>query len=417
LAQVILKVYQQGEGKLLRLLFYPTFYLKPGFTALTGCTFHASIDPDLQESGGAGQIAMAYDPNGQRVLKVDPNGSKTYYVQDAVGKAFAVYGGDGNVDQYFIYGNDCLGEFNLAGVGYKYYIKDHLGSTRATVNASGTVQDYYDYYPFGMIQRSGQLSFGARFTFTAKELDSGTNWYYFGKRYYDPAIGRFLSPDRFADMYPSLSPYQYAANNPLRFIDVNGDSLILTGSQEDINKFTEISNNALGGFYNVTTDENGLVVVNATDKVGPMTQQQQAFHEALMGAASFDEYAVNIGLVSGTDILVGSYHFEQIDMADIAQFGNGPFASSAGALGHEIVEQTWKQIKGYSAKYAHEEAIGFENRINASIRGADNFAWPNIKMMRPGIFSGNFSVRYSKGNINGVVKFWLRNNNITRVIQ
>lgn len=50
------------------------------------------------------------------------------------------------------------------------------------------------------------------------------NWYYFGARYYDPEIGRFLSVDRFAEIYPSLSSYQYARNNPLLFIDVNGDS-------------------------------------------------------------------------------------------------------------------------------------------------------------------------------------------------
>jgi hypothetical protein len=52
-------------------------------------------------------------------------------------------------------------------------------------------------------------------------------------RYYDARIGRFLTQDRYAAKAKSLSPYHYTANNPLRFIDVNGDSLQLTGKFSD----------------------------------------------------------------------------------------------------------------------------------------------------------------------------------------
>ena len=52
------------------------------------------------------------------------------------------------------------------------------------------------------------------------------NYNDFGARYYDADVGRFLAVDRFADKYPSLTPYQYAANNPVFFVDSNGDSLI-----------------------------------------------------------------------------------------------------------------------------------------------------------------------------------------------
>ena len=61
--------------------------------------------------------------------------------------------------------------------------------------------------------------------FTGKERDVETGFDYFGARYYASGIGRFLTTDRFAHKYPNLTPYQYAANNPIRFIDVNGDSL------------------------------------------------------------------------------------------------------------------------------------------------------------------------------------------------
>jgi len=50
--------------------------------------------------------------------------------------------------------------------------------------------------------------------------------YDYGARMYDPWLGRFPTHDRFAEKYFSLSPYGYAANNPLKYIDHNGDSLV-----------------------------------------------------------------------------------------------------------------------------------------------------------------------------------------------
>jgi len=61
-----------------------------------------------------------------------------------------------------------------------------------------------------------------RYKFTGKERDSETNYDYFGARYYDPKIGRFLSVDPMTHMRASLTPYNYVQNNPLRRIDHKG---------------------------------------------------------------------------------------------------------------------------------------------------------------------------------------------------
>jgi RHS repeat-associated protein len=47
----------------------------------------------------------------------------------------------------------------------------------------------------------------------------------YGMRMYDNSIGRFTTTDRFADKYATMSPYQYGANNPIKYIDVNGDNI------------------------------------------------------------------------------------------------------------------------------------------------------------------------------------------------
>ncbi len=51
---------------------------------------------------------------------------------------------------------------------------------------------------------------------------TGVSYSYFGARYYDPNISIWLSVDPLSDKYPSLSPYTYTANNPIRLIDPNG---------------------------------------------------------------------------------------------------------------------------------------------------------------------------------------------------
>jgi RHS repeat-associated protein len=76
-----------------------------------------------------------------------------------------------------------------------------------------------------------------KFRYNGKELQnkefsdgSGLEEYDYGARYYDCQIGRFTTKDKFSEKYVSLSPYQYATNDPIKNIDVNGDSTWTTTS-------------------------------------------------------------------------------------------------------------------------------------------------------------------------------------------
>jgi RHS repeat-associated protein len=71
--------------------------------------------------------------------------------------------------------------------------------------------------------RSGNFGSGdARYKYTTKERDVESGYDYFGARYYDSRIGRWMSVDPKAKESPESSPYLYVADNPLRGIDPDG---------------------------------------------------------------------------------------------------------------------------------------------------------------------------------------------------
>lgn len=117
---------------------------------------------------------------------------------------------------------------SMAVEKYYFHINDHLGNCRVIVDEQGEVEKAYDYYPFGNQLRVYQPGEAATFTFTGKQLDEegGLEWYYFGARFYDPEIGRFLTTDPLSDMYPSWNPYHYSLNNPVSYYDLDGRSTV-----------------------------------------------------------------------------------------------------------------------------------------------------------------------------------------------
>ena len=120
------------------------------------------------------------------------------------------------------------GYVTLSDSKYHYYLQDHQGNNRVVIDQNGTVEEVNHYYPFGGLFASSNNV--QPYKYNGKELDTknGLNLYDYGARMYDPALGRFMTVDRYAEKYSSMSPYQYAANNPVNIVDINGDSIITT---------------------------------------------------------------------------------------------------------------------------------------------------------------------------------------------
>ena len=94
-----------------------------------------------------------------------------------------------------------------------------LGSIRAVTDSTGQVVASFDYEPFGLlIEQAGPASAGAA-RYTGKPLDAALGLYYFGARYYDPGLGRFITADPAKD---GLNWYVYCSNDPLGRIDPSG---------------------------------------------------------------------------------------------------------------------------------------------------------------------------------------------------
>lgn len=128
------------------------------------------------------------------------------------------------------------------GYQYEYNLKDHLGNTRVSFKAdsvSAIALQYKDYYPFGMAFTES-LNNDNKYLYNGKELQDEMingdqlDWLDYGARMYDAQLGRFSTQDRFSEKYIGFTPYQYAGNNPIVNIDINGDSIMITHRKEKI---------------------------------------------------------------------------------------------------------------------------------------------------------------------------------------
>lgn len=83
------------------------------------------------------------------------------------------------------------------------------------------------YYPFGLTfneyKREGALDNKFRYNGKERDTELGLNWDAFGARMYDSELARFHTLDPKAEIYNDWSPYLYAANDPIRYVDKNGE--------------------------------------------------------------------------------------------------------------------------------------------------------------------------------------------------
>ena len=138
-------------------------------------------------------------------------------------------GPDGNID--FQYGLTMLSGSSPALE--QFYQADGVGSTADVTDGTDTLKASYTYDPWGkLLNPIDALGTKDKFKFTGEALDPQTGLYYLRARYYDPAVGEFISPDKRIGNYKdptTLNRYEYARNNPMGFVDPSGFSAEQSG--------------------------------------------------------------------------------------------------------------------------------------------------------------------------------------------
>ncbi|MBI2174990.1 MAG: hypothetical protein HYU33_07320, partial [Candidatus Omnitrophica bacterium] len=128
----------------------------------------------------------------------------------------------GTVTKYIKIGNEIVGASK--GGEKLFYHNDHLGGVNVITDIWATRVQLVEYDPWGKVSREEGASEASR-RFTGKMLDPESGLYYYGGRYYDPELGRFISPDPFVPQPSdpqSLNRYSYVENNPVNHVDPSG---------------------------------------------------------------------------------------------------------------------------------------------------------------------------------------------------
>lgn len=257
------------------------FVLSPGTSYTYNYTYNSSRPHAVASTG---VLNYGYDANGNmttatgisngflralywddenRLSSTVDNGVLTEYKYDDKGKRVIKKGNMGEVafvnDNYSIRNGDVTSKHIFAGntrVATKmsvstgdpaiyYYHGDHLGSSSVITNNNKSVHENLEYFPYGetwIHEKASSSQESMPYKFTSQMQDNETGLYYFGARYFEPKLSKWISSDpaiskflpvngKSNDELPglggiynpiNLNAYNYAGNSPIRYLDTDG---------------------------------------------------------------------------------------------------------------------------------------------------------------------------------------------------
>jgi RHS repeat-associated protein len=176
----------------------------------------------LRYDGSAGSVTYGYDALGRRVSRTTSGGTTTYeYARpDAMNLVTSIVDATGT----WIFHHDDAGYLLAADRGATRYLvaTDQVGSVRALYTTAGVLVKALDYDAFGAVVSDSAPSFAFPIGFAGGVVDEASALVHFGVRDYEPASGRWTTPDPFLFDGRQLNLYAYVSNAPTQRRDPSG---------------------------------------------------------------------------------------------------------------------------------------------------------------------------------------------------
>ena len=370
---------------------------------------------------GNEKVSYIYTSAGEK-LATRVGSSLTYY------RGPLVYSGN---NLLYLVHPEGLTRKSTIGFVYYYAKRDHLGSTRVLCHASGNTlvaDQATGYYPFGLAHGHENLNLN-RYLFSGKELQDQSlggkllGLYDFGSRFYDPTLGRWFNVDPKLEF---VSPYGYCANNPVLYIDPNGEDIVLTISKEvtvtvatrliDLKITVPDWTGARKLFTKSITLQGDEILLAALDIVGIVDPTGIA--DALSASLYAQQGDLVNAMVSGVGLIpyLGDFakmfrmknHFKILSMA--VESGAGAAKGGGRGLGNPFVGKSFEEIdhmfrmKGLEVKYF--DPVGKKGSYINSKTGTSYFIDPG-RMYKKGYEGPHVDVFYNGHSKYEKAKFFL----------
>jgi RHS repeat-associated protein len=171
-------------------------------------------------------MGFAYDGEGNRVWQSNTASgvtSTTVYVNGDVAEyTFSTGSSTGSTNRYTFAGMQLAVR---GGNSWHYFLTDHLGTPEVRLSSTGSVEDELLTGPYGRWRYAATRMYG--YAFTGQQRDGASDIMYFHARYYDPALGQFVSADTVLQgggfSICGLNRYGYVKDNPESLVDPSGN--------------------------------------------------------------------------------------------------------------------------------------------------------------------------------------------------
>ena len=206
---------------------------------ITDATYDLTYDAENRltqlQKNGAVSGTYVYDGDGNRVKETTGSVNTVY-----ISAYFEWTGSVATMKSYYYAGGVRVAMRTGTSAGtVNYLLGDHLGSQALTLTSAGarlSPNKELRYYPYGVARydTNNQIT---SFNFTGQRKDSGSGLLFYDARWYDPQVGRFLSPDTIVPEPgnpQALNRYSYTLNNPLRYTDPTGHAPQKPGDPDDM---------------------------------------------------------------------------------------------------------------------------------------------------------------------------------------